>query len=77
MADEVPPPYIPPLADEVPPFLAGFIYYLVHDFMPAGAIEYALQRARNRTDAVPAGPIKDFAELTARELAYKATPVQE
>lgn len=77
MADETPPPYAPPLADEAPPFLASFIYYLTRDFMPFGAIEYALARARERTDLVPAGPCRDFAELTARELAYKSTPVPE
>lgn len=77
MADGVPPPHEPPLAPEAPELLERFIYYLTHEFVPFGAVDYALQRAHAETAPLPAGPMRDYAMRTARELVYRPTPVSE
>lgn len=69
-----PAPYEPPVADEAPPQLTAFLYYLMRDYLPAGAIQHCL------TMAAPAGrPTTSFArehlaaeaELVARQLSFQ------
>ena len=71
------PPHEVPLADVAPALLERFIYHLVHEFVPLGVVGFALQRAQSERGPLPPGPGLDFANRTARELAYVQTPVSE
>ncbi len=72
---DVPPPFNPPLADVAPELLVRFLYHLTHEFVPFGAVEFALQRAQSERGPLPPGPASEYAEKAARELAYVPTPV--
>ncbi len=70
------PPHEAPLADDAPELLERFIYHLTHDFVPFGLVDYALQRAQSDSRPPPMGPAREYANRTARELAYEPTPVR-
>lgn len=72
-AELIPEPYEPPAADAAPPQLTAFLYYLMRDFLPVGAVQHCL------TMASPAGQVHtNFsrenlaaeAELVARQLVF-------
>lgn len=76
----VPPPHEPPLADEAPPHLVAFLYYMIRDLIPPRYVNSVVAHTRGHSypelGAMDKGLV-DYADRVARELVYGYTPTED
>lgn len=73
MATDMPPPYVPPQAEEADPKLVTFLYYMMRDLIPAGYVETMMSRVTKpgETQTRFANPeLGAYAERVAKTLVY-------
>lgn len=77
MAEELPPPYEVPMADEDPPLqLVIMLYHLMRDYIPPGYVEGLVREGfMGRTRPTFSNPhLRDYADRLARQLTYTDGP---
>jgi hypothetical protein len=71
MAEEMPPPYEPPLAPSADPKLVTFLYLMMRDMIPIGYVESTVSRALRETGEMGSNPeLAAYAQRVARTLTY-------